>query len=96
MDHVDYGEAIRALKADRWIRRAGWNGKNMHVYLEGHSQMMFPRASVKGKITQTPTGKVLPCMILFNARGDRQPGWIASQEDTLAEDWEIIPYEEMK
>lgn len=92
---MDFGEAIRALKNDRWVRRSGWNGKGMHVYLEEHSQMMFPRLS-KNKLTETPIGNILPCLVLFNAQGDRQPGWVASQADILAEDWEIISYEEMK
>lgn len=93
---MDFGEAIKALKDDRWVRRAGWNGKGMHVYLEEHFAATMPRASVKGKITHSVIGKVLPCLIMFNAQGDRQPGWVASQADMLAEDWEVIPYEEMK
>ena len=53
---VDYGDAIRALKEGRWIRRSGWNGKNMHVYLEEHHNATMPRASSKGKITHTIIG----------------------------------------
>ena len=93
---VDFELALTALKAERWVRRLGWNGKGMHVYLEGHSQMMFPRLGSKGKLTQSPAGRVLPCFVLFNAQGHRQPGWAPSQEDLLAGDWQIIPYEEMR
>lgn len=28
-----------------------------------------------------------PCIVLVNAQGMHQPGWVASQADLLAEDW---------
>lgn len=31
-----------------------------------------------------------PCICMFTAKGNFQPGWLASQPDLLAEDWEII------
>ena len=93
---MDFGVAIRGLKDGRWVRRAGWNGKNMHVYLEEMGTAWMAHADVKGKITHSDRGKILPHLVLFNAQGERQPGWVASQADMLAEDWEIIPWEEMK
>lgn len=33
---MDFGAAIRALKAGLKVARKGWNGKNMHLYLEEH------------------------------------------------------------
>ncbi len=34
---MNFGQAIEALKKNRMVRRAGWNGKGMHIYLEdGH------------------------------------------------------------
>ena len=30
---MDFGQAIAALKAGKFVQRAGWNGKGMYVYL---------------------------------------------------------------
>jgi hypothetical protein len=92
---MTFGEAIEALKKDRWVRRAGWNGKNMHLYLEDHLYRSMPRADVKGKITHSDLGKYEPCIVMFTAQQKHQPGWLASQADMLASDWEIVPDDEM-
>lgn len=31
--HLDFGEAIKAVKEGKQIARKGWNGKNQFVYL---------------------------------------------------------------
>lgn len=93
---MNFGEAIQALKDDRWVRRTGWNGKNMHLYLENMLYRAMPRADVKGKITYGTSEKYEPCIIMFTAQGKHQPGWLASQADMLAEDWEVVPWGEMK
>jgi hypothetical protein len=31
-----------------------------------------------------------PCLILFTAAGKKQPGWVFSQDDLFANDWQII------
>jgi len=92
---VDFGEAIKALKDNRWVRRIGWNGKGMHLYLEDSLYRSMPRESVKGKITYSNIEKYQPCIVMFTAQKTHQPGWFASQNDILSEDWEIIPHEEM-
>lgn len=30
-----------------------------------------------------------PCLAMFTAQGTHQPGWLASQADMLAYDWEV-------
>lgn len=80
---MNFGEAIAVLKAGGLVRRAGWNGKGMHVYLE--DGFSFPvRAGVYNGATRT----YAPVLVLFTAHGVHQPGWLASQPDMLAEDWE--------
>ena len=32
-----------------------------------------------------------PCIVMLTAAGTLQPGWLASQADMLAEDWQIAP-----
>ena len=31
-----------------------------------------------------------PCVVMFTAQGKHQPGWLASQADMLASDWEVF------
>lgn len=82
---MTFGEAIVALKQGEWVQRSGWNGKNMHIYLEDARNITMPAGVFKG---QTRRHEAYICM--FTAQGNHQPGWLASQPDMLAEDWQIV------
>lgn len=89
---MNIGEAVTALKSDKWIRRVGWNGKGMHVYLEDELE-----AAIGSRSERVSRGrKVHPYLVLFTAAGTHQPGWNASTPDLLADDWEVVPEEEMR
>jgi hypothetical protein len=69
----DIGWAVHAMQRGDRVRRAGWNGKNMHLELQTpdkHSKM------------------TLPYVYMFTAQGDLVP-WLCSQSDLLADDWEL-------
>ena len=83
---MDFGDAIRSLKAGQWVRRRGWNGKNMHLYLEDAFTMPIRGGALKGTIRHYE-----PCIVMFTAQQGHQPGWLASQADMLATDWESVP-----
>jgi hypothetical protein len=82
---VNFGQAIEALKAGRLVRRAGWNGKGMHIYLEDGFEAFIRAGLFKGQKRKTD-----PVIYLFTAQKTHQPGWNASQADMLAEDWEVV------
>jgi hypothetical protein len=82
---MDFGKAIEALKAGERVARSGWNGKNMHIYLEDCMSLIFRRK--KGNF---PERNYEPCIIMFTAQGTHQPGWLANQADMLADDWEVV------
>jgi hypothetical protein len=82
--HMDIGKAIDEMKAGRLVRRPAWNGKGMHVYIEDAHQFKIGDGVYKGEARRYE-----PHVVLFNARGSHQPGWVCSQEDLLATDWEI-------
>ena len=82
---MDFGEAIRAMKDGKWVARAGWNGKNMHIYLEDGYSQTIGDGVFKGKIR-----KYEPVICMFNAHGNHQPGCLANQPDILATDWEVV------
>mgnify|MGYP001591717919 FL=1 len=82
---MNFGQSIEAMKANKCVARSGWNGKNMHIYLE--DMWSFP---IRDGIYKGQNRKYDPVICMFTAQGTHQPGWLASQADILAEDWEIV------
>lgn len=87
---MNFGQAIEALKANQAVRRAGWNGKGMHLYLED-----MLSHTIKGGVFKGEHRKYEPCICMFTAQKTHQPGWLASQADMLAEDWEALTWDEL-
>jgi len=96
---MDFGEAIRALKAGKMVARTGWNGKGMWlaytpgstfpaVYAkDGHAaKHRAAEVGTEGEIT------LLPHIDMRAADGSMVIGWLASQTDMLAEDWEEVVF----
>ena len=80
---MDFGKAIEALKQSKKVARKGWNGKNMFIFIADGEDLTRCMCS-KGM----PPCKDSICML--TADGEIVVGWLASQTDMLAEDWEII------
>ena len=75
---MDFGDAIRAMSDGALMQRAGWNGKGMYIYIEDSMRSDQDR-------------RYEPVICMFTAQGTHQPGWLASQADMLAEDWQEVP-----
>lgn len=73
MTGMDFGEVIRALKADpsKRFTREGWNGKGQYISLE-----------VPG-----PTDRMDRSFVYIHTNYGANVPWLASQTDMLAEDW---------
>ena len=87
---MNFGQAIEALKQGAKVQRAGWNGKGMWLILVPGSPSVRPVAGTpysKAGIVE-PTN-INPHIDMFTADKCMQPGWLASQTDMLAEDWQI-------
>jgi Protein of unknown function (DUF2829) len=83
---MNIGQAITALKSGKMVRRSGWNGKGMHIYLE--DMWSFP---IRAGIYKGQKRSYGECLVLYIASQElHQPGWNASTPDLLAEDWEIV------
>ena len=82
---MNFGEAIKAIKEGKLAQRSGWNGRGMHIYLEdGYSE------TIKAGVYKDEIREYEPVIYMFTAQGKHQPGWLASQADILAEDWQIV------
>lgn len=82
---MDFGDAIKHLKAGRKLQREGWNGKGMFIYLA--TQLKISAMVTDG---DNQHQKLEPCIIMKTAQGTFQPGWLASQPDMLSSDWRIL------
>ena len=100
---MSFGHAIEAMKLGHKVARSGWNGKGMWVALthgssftaehakDGHAAKH--RADEINQIdTPDPHGRIylLPHIDMRSADGSMVIGWLASQTDMLADDWEIV------
>ena len=72
---MNFGEAIEAMKGGCPVARSGWNGKDMHIFLERNI---------------AAPGEYEPVIVMWTAQKKYQPGWLASQPDMLAEDWGLV------
>lgn len=87
---MNFGEALKLLKAGQCVAREGWNGKGMHIYLEDASLLPIKAGVYAGQARSYD-----PVIVMFTAQRTHQLGWLASQADMLAEDWgEITPLDD--
>lgn len=83
---MSFGQAIEAMKEGMKVRRQGWNGKNQHIELASAISYKNPEGAVINTEHQAIGNKA----VAFCGTSGVQMGWLASQADMLAEDWEIV------
>jgi hypothetical protein len=81
-----FGEAIEAIKQGKKAKRSGWNGKNQ--YIELATAISYKNAS--GEVINVEHENIGNKAIAFVGTSGVQMGWLASQADMLAEDWQIV------
>lgn len=83
---MDFGKAIEALKRGKTVTRRGWNGKGQYIELAVNISYVNPA----GNIINVEHDAIGNKAIAFVGTSGVQLGWLASQSDMLAEDWEIV------
>ena len=91
-NNMTFGLAIEAMKKGHRVARKGWNGKNQ--YIELATNISYVNAA--GDIINCEHDAIGNKAIAFVGTSGVQMGWLASQADMLAEDWEIVQQEEWK
>lgn len=94
MPNHDFGWAIQKLKEGFFVARSGWNGKGMYLWLlpattvpaEWCKESHLHRLAVKNGGTIEALGSIR----MKTADNKVLTGWLASQTDMLAEDWQIV------
>lgn len=77
--------AIQRLKAGKKVQRKGWNGKSQ--YIELATSISYKNA--KCEIINCNHDAIGNKALAFVGTSGVQMGWLASQADMLAEDWQI-------
>lgn len=92
--NLSFGDAITYMKAGLKVARKGWNGKDMWVTVgkggnleSGKFWNKHTRAHAESQ--QDGCAIVDDYIIMKTAFGSICMGWLASQADILANDWEI-------
>lgn len=90
------GWALKQMHNGSRVRRRGWNGKGMWLALSGldgvreiNASAFWSPANRAYAEEQGGAAKVLPCITMKTATAEILMGWLASQTDLLATDWEI-------
>lgn len=86
MKRMDFGEAIKAAKSGAKIRREGWNGKNQYVELA----TCISYKNAEGVIVNAEHDAIGNQALAFVGTSGVQIGWLASQSDMLADDWNVV------
>jgi hypothetical protein len=88
---MNFGKAIEALKGGRRVARKGWNGKNMFlVFVPGSNVELREGTPYSNALPLDKSATINPHIDVLTATGEFQPGWLASQTDMLADDWQIV------
>lgn len=84
----NFGIALMHLKAGRAVQRKGWNGKNQFVILIKGTDLQNVLGYGYGEYLGEPT--IVDVLAIKTTSNQLQIGWLASQTDMLAEDWQIV------
>jgi len=93
---MNFGQAIEELKAGKKVAREGWNGKGMFIYLVEGASVSVPNLRNEA-LKHIGMNRATADKVKINSHIDMQAadgsivvGWLASQTDMLAEDWEVV------
>jgi hypothetical protein len=84
--NLTFGLALEELKRGKKVARKGWNGKGQYIELATNISY---KNSKKEEINAEHKD-IVNKAIAFIVTSGVQLGWLASQADMLAEDWEVI------
>lgn len=85
---MTFSEALERIKQGERAMRAGWNGKNMFVFLVPGSTFQVNRPPLLGIYPEGTTVNYHAHIDMRTADGTIVP-WLASQTDLLSDDWMI-------
>jgi hypothetical protein len=88
-EYFDFGTALQHMRNGSCVRRSGWNGKNMFIFLVPGSVFKVNRPPLLGIFPAGQEVRYHPHIDMRTATGEIVP-WLCSQTDMLSEDWERV------
>jgi len=93
---LNFGQALDNLKTGFKVARSGWNGKGMFIYLVKGTTIPFDK--LRNEAANHLNETIIPSSgVKLNSHIDMKAadgtvvvGWLASQTDMLADDWEVV------
>lgn len=82
------GWAVKEMHNGRRVRRSGWNGKGMFLFLVPGSKFTVNRPPLLGIYPEGTEINYHAHVDMRTATGEIVP-WLCSQTDLLALDWEL-------
>lgn len=86
---MNIGQALEVMEAGGKVARAGWNGKDMFLFLVPGSTFKVNRAPLLGIYPEGTEINYHAHIDMRTATGEIVP-WLCSQSDLLAKDWEQV------
>lgn len=93
---MNFGKALEEMKQGNKVARQGWNGKGMFVYLVTGNEVSVPNLRNEA-LKHVGMNRATADKVKINSHIDMQAadgsivvGWLASQTDMLAEDWQVV------
>ena len=90
---MTFSWAIEQLKAGEQLQREGWNGEGMFVVAQKGYPDGIPANTNTAKALRISEGTIIktrPYLALLDVEGVLVTGWVPSQTDMFADDWEIV------
>jgi len=90
---MDFSIALVNLKDGKKVARDGWNGKGMYIVMQpGYPNGIGANANTAKAlgIPENTIVKTRPYLAMMDAQGMLVTGWLASQTDILAIDWQVV------
>ena len=85
---MNFGQALEALKQGKMVARNGWNGKDQFVFLIKGTDLQKTLKYGYGEYINEP--QIVSALAIKTTSNQIQIGWLASQTDMLAEDWNLV------
>lgn len=98
LKNMDFGWALHYIRyvQNGKVRRAGWNGKGMFILMAGGysvaSDKLRPGTAITAEFLASrgcSEMKIIPHVDMWSAQNEYVSGWLASQADMFANDWEL-------
>lgn len=97
MTRLDFSQALYWLKQGKKIQREGWNGKGQFLAKAGGYSVDLDKVRADTHFTKeflesegASAFIIAPHIDLWNAQKVYVPGWVPSQGDLFAEDWQVL------